>query len=76
MPTLGGRKQYSRVWRPSGTRFASAKTRTIPDAVLDAFVAFRAEFGPRPVQERTVIEIVGVTGAWDATVFELPEEER
>ena len=82
MPTLkraktrrGGRQQYTRVYRPHGTKFAEAKECELERAMDKAWYNFVKEFGRMPIQEQTFAEIVGVTGAWDVTVLEITNEE-
>ena len=76
MPTLKRRYDSTLVDRPNGTRYAEAKEDILERAVRYAWVSFIKEFGYSPVQERTIIEALGVTGAWDVTVFELQKEAR
>ena len=74
MSILAARHQWKKMYRPTGTRYANSPTHVTPElAVADAMVAFETEFGRKPRQEYTVIEILGVTGGWAATVLEIKE---
>lgn len=76
MPILKRRSKHVKVYRPSGTRYAEAKMVELKDAMDRAWHNFAKEFGDIPDQERTVVEVMGVTCAWDVTVFELPKEDE
>jgi len=77
MPILKTRYDYSKVFRPNGSRYAHGGTCFyLPDAVQKAVEAFEREFGPEAplVQESAVVEIIGVTAGWSATIFEILEQ--
>lgn len=71
MPTLRTRYDYTKIYRPNGTRYAEGKGITPADALDAAYVAYEAEFGARPPQCQTSIEIFGITGQWVAQVFDV-----
>lgn len=73
MPVLHSRHDHVKVYRPSGALYANGRAMELRAAMDKAWYNFVAEFGRMPVQERTVAEVIGVTAAWDVTVFELPE---
>lgn len=75
MPVLRRRYDNVLMFRPNGTRYSEGKHDDMDVALGAAWDKFVAEFGEVPVQERTIIEVLGVTGAWDVTLFELPAEE-
>jgi len=72
MPFLKSRYDYIKIYRPRGSRFAHGGTHATPEiAVALAMVKFHTEFGERPRDDQTIIEVVGVTGGYAATVFEI-----
>lgn len=73
MPTtVGHRYDHIKVYRPNGMRFATGHGLTPEIAVSTAMILFQHEFGVL-CQEQAVIEVVGVTGSWAATVYEIPD---
>jgi hypothetical protein len=74
MPIL---EKNTRLVRPAGCRYASGSTQeSILMAMTTAILAFHREFGRPCVQERTIIETMGVTGGWSVTIVEEPEDEK
>lgn len=72
MPILTRRHDHIKVYRPNGTRYSEARSvASANNAAALAIWVFREEFGYAPKQEETVIEVVGVTGQWIATVYEV-----
>lgn len=73
MPILKNRYNYRKVYRPNGARYADGKTcPTASMAAASAEVNFRKEFGN--FQElNMVIEIIGVTRGWTATIIEIKD---
>ena len=58
--------------RPAGTRFANGATRsTLFGSILSARHAFELEFGRQVKQELEIIEVLGVTAGYSATVLEV-----
>ena len=73
MPIFKNRYQYSKVYRPNGMKYSHGKAETIPEAFNQAIEAFVGEFNYSPRQEHCVIEVIGVTGAWDVTLNEIKD---
>lgn len=73
MPTYRTRYEWTKVYRPNGTKYAGAKNARPDDAVRIALLNFISEFGREVRQEQAVIEVVGVTGEWCATVWEIDD---
>lgn len=73
MPILKSRSKHVKVYRPSGTRYSEAKRGSLIDAVQEVFTNFAVEFKELPRQDHIIIEAVGVTGAWDVTLFEIKD---
>jgi len=83
MPTLRGRYDHTKVWRPAGMLFAAGEADlaespccTTHRAVARALGEFEREFERRPAAERLVVEVVFNSATVVATAFELPEEDR
>jgi hypothetical protein len=81
MPTLKRKRnrfgrpyENMKVYRPEGTLYATSRRMYLQLAIDRAWHNFALEFGRVPVQERVVVEVIGITAGWDVTVFELPEE--
>jgi len=81
MPVLQRRYAYTKIWRPSGTRYAEAyrligknSWRSMLHALEEAWQLYRMEFGSNPDRARLVVEITGTAAGFSATVIELPEE--
>jgi hypothetical protein len=76
MPILKRRKgrNWMRVYRPAGARYAEARSVSATTGVKEALKAFAREFGRPPVQEKTNIEIMGVTADWCVTVWEIDDD--
>ena len=74
MPILKTRHNFTKVYRPNGARYAHGKTcDDATAAVISAMDAWEKEFGPIPRPNEMFIEVLGVTGGWAATIFELKE---
>jgi hypothetical protein len=73
MPILKRRHDFMKVYRPSGARYAECRDGDHTYAYLKALDNFRDEFGHYPAQEKTYIEIMGVTADWVATVWEIED---
>ena len=73
MPTIGkGQSDHAKVYRPTGTLYSVGHGTLHHEASADALTNFVDEFGHKPRQELTVIEVIGTTIGWRATVFEIP----
>ena len=73
MPILKRRHDYVKLYRPNGAKYAEARNMNLNGALDLAMAAFFVEFGRRPVQEKTYVEIMGVTADWVVTVFEIED---
>lgn len=74
MPIRKARHNHVKVFRPIGMRYANGKTcGTVLAAVIDAQRAFFQEFSSLPRDMHTIIEVVGVTGGYGASVLEVKE---
>lgn len=69
------RSGYIKVYRPNGSRYAEGRDPVVATAIMKATLAFVDEFKQFPRQDETLVEILGVTGDWVATIFELKEPE-
>lgn len=76
MPIKKSRYNHTKVYRPNGMRYTRGFTLyTTEAAVGSAFACFEEEFGRKPIMKQTVVEILGVTCGWAATVFEFEDQE-
>lgn len=76
MPLNKARYEYFKVYRPRGARYANSSTQlTVELAVAEAMVNFEAEFGFLPRDRHTLIEVLGVTRGYAATVWEIKDAE-
>lgn len=73
MPVWKARYDHTKVYRPDGMLYSSAKAVDLQEAILEAERAFREEHGRDPEQGATVIEAVGVTAGWGVFLFEIQE---
>lgn len=73
MPIFKTRSAYRKVYRPHGSRYSDGRGATPFTAISMAWGNFFAEFGENPRQEETFIEVMGVTGDWVVTLFEIKE---
>lgn len=73
MPIMKRRHEHTKVYRPNGTRFANGKDYYLERALDKAWQNFENEFGSLPKQEHVVLEVLGVTAAWDVTLMEIME---
>jgi hypothetical protein len=71
MPRLKTRSQHTKVYRPNGTLYAEGKHAVFAVAVHLAISRFADEFARYPRQDQAVLEIVGSSLGWSATVFEV-----
>lgn len=71
MPIRRCRYDYQKIYRPNGMKYAEGRHERIEYAIIQAETAFLNEFGREPHQSLAVVEVVGVTGAWLATVMEI-----
>lgn len=76
MPFLLRRYDWMKVYRPTGAAYADGQTLPTPElAVASAVVAFAAEFKREPRPAESIIEVLGVTGGWAATIFEFKDRD-
>lgn len=82
MPILKPRYNYTKVFRPSGTKFAYADCPFAGNSGVDiaggvalsfAYRKFREEFGRDPERMRTEVEVTFFDRKASAVVYELPE---
>jgi len=73
MPILKRRYDYTKVYRPNGTLYSTARGSNYIVAISAAMLNFHSEFGRFPMQDKTSIEVIGVTGDWVVDVFEITE---
>jgi hypothetical protein len=67
-------QKHVHVYRPDGTRYVNGATKNnVVAAVASAFEAWEREFGAMPKTEHSFIEVLGVTGGWAATLFEIKD---
>jgi hypothetical protein len=90
MPTRISRYPHTKVYRPTGTRYAEAaqdhvllknegRVRTLPYviqiALKDAITAFWKEFDEMPDPDRIVVEVVSDAIEVKVTVLEIPDDD-
>jgi hypothetical protein len=90
MPTRVSRYLHTKVYRPTGTRYAEAsqdhvllkgggRIRTLPYviqiALKDAITSFWKEFEEMPDPDRIVVEVVSDTVGVKVTVLEIPDDD-
>jgi hypothetical protein len=73
MPKIKNRYDYIKVYRPNGLLFAEGKHKDLVDAIVLAEDNFHKEFGRYTTQTKTFMEILGVTGQWCVTIFEIED---
>jgi hypothetical protein len=80
MPILKSRYDHTKVYRPTGTKYAEGtSTRSNSNvplpfvrAIDEALEEFSKEFGDFPAPERSVVEVTFSVSTVTATVLELP----
>lgn len=75
MPVLDAKHDHRKVGRPAGTKYATARGLVWSKAIDNALKAFTKEYGKFD-QAQAVIEVVGDSFGWTATVMAVPDEER
>lgn len=82
MPVLKSRYSHVKIWRPNGTKYANhtVTTANVRDTAAAAAIGvaiclekFQEEFGYKPREDETVVEVVGVTGAVSVSLSEIKE---
>jgi hypothetical protein len=71
MPILKSKHKHIKIYRPGGSRYAHGDGVSYASAITDALSSYANEFSAIPKRDETVIECVGVTGGWSATVVEV-----
>lgn len=72
MPKRKGRWDFVKLYRPVGARHAHGRTEpSYQEAIFSAFVAWADEFTDNVRIEDTIIEVIGVTGGYAATIWEI-----
>ena len=71
MPRLKTRSEHTKVYRPNGTPYAEGAHAVPSVAIQLAISRFRDEFRRIPRQDLAVIEVVGSSLGWSATVYEI-----
>lgn len=78
MPTIkhpNKRQEFVRVYRPHGTKYVQIRNGDLIDGIQKAQFAFVREFGYAPRQDKTVFEVLGVTGDWCIDMYEVDWEQ-
>lgn len=76
MPKHKARHNHVKVYRPQGARYANGQTQpSYQEAIFTAFVAWAEEFPDDLRIDQTVIEVVGVTGGYVATLWEIIDHD-
>lgn len=74
MPVIKSKYNYSKVFRPTGSRYANGSGNTLEEAIKAANTNFYKEFSREPDVDSIVYEIFTVTGPyWHATVLEIKD---